>query len=309
MHKNYLSHLMSFILVVFIAISTVGFFHVSNKLFGQDNSASETVLYTEELSAGAIASSTVVTPSLHNWTKYALNMLWNTLKEVLTQAFVNLHETILLAISLWIMGIIRKFWLNSIPKLNNAIDVYFNTTSIQTRNAVKDYVNLLVQNSIDLTEAAFLQLDAQASGDTKAEQDAMAKQAQSRQKLAAAVTLAMQDLTSDGMHKIVFNNKTDNEIVLELINAIEKELMRKRIEQIETTDTNQNIVTSFGSLSTHPVWHTAARINAPNNDTTFKTANANNVISASNRLLACAKEKLAPQYAQLIQNNINGVTQ
>lgn len=312
MQKTNLNHVLSFLLTIFIAVSTIGAFHIGARLFGQSDDASETILYSDELGSDSLMVDNVAaTPpaSLIGWGKYIVHLLWNTFKEILLQAFINLHQTILLAISLWLVSLIRKFWFNSVPKLNNAIDMYFNNTSLQARNAIKDYINLLVQNSIDLTEAAFLQLDAQKTGNVEAEQGAIAKQAQSKQKLASAVTLAMQDLISGGMHKIAYANKNDNEIVLELINAIEKELMRKRIEQLEAINVNQGAIAGLSPVSAHPVWHTAAIISAQKDDSVLRTTNTSNVIYASSRLLASAKEKIAPQYAQLIQNNIDGMIQ
>ena len=316
--KNRMSYLFSILFVLFFAGTIVGVFHVSGQLFGAEKAISNKDIVS------------VVKSDVKSFWQQTWDSVCAAFDDVIRQAIVNLHQTIALAIMFWLIGMSKKTWARFLPKLDGAIDTYFSSASLQTRQNMKNYINLLVSNSIDTVEASFMRVRANVTNDKADLQEAQDKQKKSKEKMASALTLIMEDLVNNGLRDIAYKNKTDREMLVELVDAIEKDLMKKRLEYPETvvpsddvekadeakpptskepqdaSDVGSNVLVAHAPQFTlNAVWDTSARLKlAPEQQAVSanEQEHVHKITKTSEKIIGNAKNRLDAKYHSLIQD-------
>lgn len=184
--------------------------------------------------AEALVSDGISAPEMPNesWLGWLLNTLKNTIIDIIKQAFMYVHQTILLAITMWLLRDIRAKWLELSPKLYNSLDSLMEKTEIEKRETLKTYINKVVMAAIEAVEATTLAHNAPFLPSEQHEALAT-KELQSKEKAATALALILKDLVENGLDKIALKHKPLDAFLQELLETIEKQLLeQQRLSEI-----------------------------------------------------------------------------
>lgn len=228
----------------------VGIFHVGDKLFAQNDNGTIMAPVSEEGS--------IKVPQGTFWDE-VWSIVKSTLLDIVKQAFAYIHQTIVVAVILWISGRIRKRWVEFAPKLYDGIDKYMDKSTVEHRNALKEYINKLVMSSIEAVEASFVLRKAPLTEEE--EMKYADKQQVSKEKAAAALCLIMKDLIAGGLDKAAAKDKTPVELVNDLLKEIELRLIEREGGDVENRTMilagNNEIKTLTGFTPASHIWTTA----------------------------------------------------
>lgn len=223
LNRKTVSFLMTMLFIVVQAGIVVGSLHVGSQLFanGMDNVPQPTE--QPRWSIGGYLQSF--------W-----DILVNTVVDVIKQAINYIHQTIVLAIILWVFRRLKNRWTILAPTVYGAIDRYMDKTSIDNRAAIKKYLNEIIIMSIDAVEAAFVLHKAPLTSDQ--EEEAAYRAQRSKDKAAAALYLVFKEITMDKLDRIVGKEKTVEELAGDILKEIEAKVLEKQDEAEQKTGTD-----------------------------------------------------------------------